>query len=193
MSITVKSYNGQLLFVMDDEISYENLIVDLESLLESPVFVSDGFFPKAFFDFKCRIMDEMKMEQLLQVLFEKQVVIFSGVKQDKKEQPTLSKIKVINTTIHAGQELFLEQDTLIIGNINAGAVVNTRKKLYVLGKVEGYINATSKDSQINGQYFNNAHIRILGVSRHNFTSLELTMLYYNNKSIYEERGEMIHG
>ena len=52
MHIKVKGVSGHLVFVLDDSQEFNNLIKELEGLLDSPLFKSNGFYPKAFFDFK---------------------------------------------------------------------------------------------------------------------------------------------
>ena len=190
MYIKVKGVNDRLVFVMDDQTEFKNLIVELESLLEKPIFKNDEFFPKAFFDFKSRILKQNEVDALLDLLFEKQVVVFDGI--PLPEENSKVKIKVINRTIHAGEVIHVTQDTLIIGHINAGAIVYFTGKLYVLGKIRGLVEGNGKDSQISGQCFLNAHIRINGVSRQDYTSLELTMLYYRDNDIYLDKGEMMY-
>lgn len=190
MYIKVKGVNDRLIFVFDDQTTFHNLIEELKSLLEKPIFKNDGFFPKAFFDFKSRILQEKEMAELLDVLFSMQVVIFGGLVGD--EEKPKQKIKIIQRTIHAGEIITCHRDTLIIGHINAGAIVRFTSKLYVLGKIKGLVEGLYPDSQISGQCFENAHIRINGISRHDYTSLELTMLYYKDNDIYLDKGEMIY-
>lgn len=190
MHIKVKGLNDHLIFVFDDQEKFENLMEELTSLLEKPMFNNKEFFPKAFFDFKSRILRDEELGRLLDILFEKQVVLFDGI--NTIEINKKSKIKVINRTIHAGEILKVTQDTLIIGHINAGAIVKFTGKLYVLGKVRGMVEGIGEDCQVSGQYFKNAHIRINNVSRHDYTSYELTMLYYRDNDIYLDKGEMIY-
>ena len=108
----------------------------------------------------------------------------------KKEQK--NDIKVIKKTIHSGEVLEINQDTLIIGQINPGAIVRFSGKLYVMGRVSGFIEGVNAKSRISGQCFKNAHIRINGVSRQSYTSSELTMLYYKDNEIFLDKGDMIY-
>lgn len=190
MCIKIKSMNDSLIFIFDENEKFEVLLDTLKGLLDKPIFSNEGFFPKAFFDFKCRILEESEVDQLLDILFEKQVVTFAGVSGiiPSKE----SSIHVINRTIHGGEEIHLDQETLIIGHINAGAIVTFIDKLYVVGTIHGMVEGLGAKSKISAQSFQNAHIRINGVSRHSYTSLELTMLYYRDNDICLDKGEMIY-
>lgn len=108
----------------------------------------------------------------------------------KKEHQ--NKIKVINKTIHSGEVLEINQDTLIIGQINPGAIVRFTGKLYVMGRVSGLVEGLNARSKVSGLYFKDAHIRINGISRQNYTSYELTMLYYKDNEIFLDKGDMVY-
>ena len=95
MHIKVKGVSGHLVFVLDDSQEFNNLIKELEGLLDSPLFKSNGFYPKAFFDFKSRILSVRELTCLLDLLFEKQVLLFDGINMIKKEP----KNKINNTYI----------------------------------------------------------------------------------------------
>ena len=190
MHIKVKGVSGHLVFVFDDSQEFNSLMSELESLLESPLLKSDGYFPRAFFDFKSRILSVHELSKLLELLFEKQVLLFDGINMVKKEQK--NDIKVIKKTIHSGEVLEINQDTLIIGQINPGAIVRFSGKLYGMGRVSGFIEGVNAKSRISGQCFKNAHIRINGVSRQSYTSSELTMLYYKDNEIFLDKGDMIY-
>ena len=154
MHIKVKGVSGHLVFVLDDSQEFNNLIKELESLLDSPLFKSNGFYPKAFFDFKSRILSVRELTWLLDLLFEKQVLLFDGINMIK--------------------------------------IVRFSGKLYVMGRVSGFVEGMTPNSRISGQCFKNAHIRINGVSRQSYTSFELTMLYYKDSEIFLDKGDMIY-
>ena len=176
MHIKVKGVNNHLVFVLDDNQDFNSLMNELESLLESPLLKSDGYYPRAFFDFKSRILSIHELLRLLDLLFSKQVLLFDG----------------INKTVHAGEILELDQDALIIGQVNPGAIVRFKGKLYVMGRVSGLVEGLNARAKISGQFFKNAHVRINGVSRRNYTSYELTMLYYKDNEIFLDKGDMIY-
>ena len=181
MHIKVKGVNNHLVFVLDDNQDFNSLMNELESLLESPLLKSDGYYPRAFFDFKSRILSIHELLRLLDLLFSKQVLLFDGINMAKVEKK--NKIKVI---------LELDQDALIIGQVNPGAIVRFKGKLYVMGRVSGLVEGLNARAKISGQFFKNAHVRINGVSRRNYTSYELTMLYYKDNEIFLDKGDMIY-
>ena len=191
MHIKVKGVNDYLVFLMEEEVEFENLINELEDLLEKPMFQNSGYFPKAFFDFKSRFINEFEMKQLLELILRKQVVLFAGVNPLPKSQH--NKLLVISRTIHAGEHLILDQDALITGHINPGGIVTFSDKLYVLGKISGMVEGLKEESSVSGQCFEHAHIRINGISRHDVTSFTLSVIYYRNKEICLDKGELLYG
>ena len=48
MHIKVKGVNGHLVFVLDDSQEFNNLMKELKSLLDSPLFKSNGFYERLF-------------------------------------------------------------------------------------------------------------------------------------------------
>ena len=113
-------------------------------------------------------------------------IFSSQITVDTGENQTAS------VTIHSGEVLKIDQDALIIGQINPGAIVRFSGKLYVMGRVSGFVEGMTPNSRISGQCFKNAHIRINGVSRQSYTSFELTMLYYKDSEIFLDKGDMIY-
>ena len=59
MYILVKNLNSRLIFVMNDEVQFNILLDELKSLKQS-FFKKEDYYPKAFFDFQCRILKKMK-------------------------------------------------------------------------------------------------------------------------------------
>lgn len=188
--ITVKGINGELVFVVNEELSFCEVIKQLESLLDKPLLKNNGFYPKALFDFKCRIIEDYEFELLIKVLLEKEVVLFGGIIEHASS--TQSKMRVIHTTVRSGQVLELEGDVLLIGNVNPGGLVRVEGTLYVMGRVSGTIEGRFESSRINGQYFDKANIKICGVYHQEFTSLDLSLLYYKDNEVLVEKGEMVY-
>lgn len=190
MYILVKNYNGRLIFICDDQIQFDKLLNELKSLLEKSFFKHKDYFPKAFFDFKSRIINEEEMLALFQCLIETKCIIFGGfVKEPEKED---KKIKVIDGSIHGGEILYIDEDTLITGAVNPGAIIYLKSRLYVLKEVYGTIEGIHETAQVYSKYFKNATIRFFGKSIHNFTSFTMSVLYYKDNEIVCDKEESIN-
>ncbi|MBM6929879.1 hypothetical protein H5999_02205 [[Clostridium] spiroforme] len=190
MYILVKNYNGRLIFICDDQIQFDRLLNELTSLLKKSFFKHKDFFPKAFFDFKSRIISEEDMLALFRCLIETKCIIFGGfVKEPKNED---KKIKVINGSIHGGEVLYIDEDTLITGAVNPGAIIYLKARLYILKEVYGTIEGIHETAQIYSKYFKNATIRFFGKSIHNFTSFTMSVLYYKDNEIVCDKEESVN-
>lgn len=190
MYILVKNYNGRLIFICNDQISFEKLLNELKSLLKKSFFKHKDYFPKAFFDFKSRILNEEEMIALFQCLIETKCILFGGfVKEPEKDD---KKIKVIDGSIHGGEIVYIDEDTLITGSVNPGAIIYVKAKLYILEEVYGTIEGIHERAAIYSQFFKNATIRFFGKSIHNFTSFTMSVLYYKDNEIVCDKEESIN-
>ena len=101
MYILVKNLNSRLIFVMNDEVQFNILLDELKSLLKQSFFKKEDYYPKAFFDFQCRILKEDEILAFFKVLVECQSLLFGGFveKKTQKEQ----EIRMIERSIHGGE------------------------------------------------------------------------------------------
>lgn len=190
MYILVKNYNGRLIFICNDQIQFEKLLNELKSLLKKSFFKHKDYFPKAFFDFKSRILNEEELIALFQCLIETKCILFGGfVKEPEKED---KKIKVIDGSVHGGEIVYIDEDTLITGSVNPGAIIYLQAKLYILEEVYGTIEGIHERAAIYSQFFKNATIRFFGKSIHNFTSFTMSVLYYKDNEIVCDKEESIN-
>ena len=55
MNIEVKGINGILVMKVNENCTFQQFLDDLNQLLEQPLFQQEGYYPRAFFDFGCRV------------------------------------------------------------------------------------------------------------------------------------------
>ena len=55
MNIEVKGINGRLIMKVQENCSFDQFLEDLDQLLDQPLFIQEGYYPRAFFDFGCRV------------------------------------------------------------------------------------------------------------------------------------------
>ena len=108
MYILVKNLNSRLIFVMNDEVQFNILLDELKSLLKQSFFKKEDYYPKAFFDFQCRILKEDEILAFFKVLVECQSLLFGGFveKKTQKEQ----EIRMIEGSIHGGEVIEINED-----------------------------------------------------------------------------------
>lgn len=188
MGIVVKGNNDILIFRCKIDNNFENIIQEIEELLDKPLFIQEGYFPKAFFDFGCRYLTEEQVEKLINVIFVKKRVLFYGInlKEDKK-----NKVNVYSKVIHAGEIIEINEDTLFLNGLNRDAVVFSQNDIYFLGTVKGKIISNNQNIKIYGHNFDKATIKIMNKSLHDLTTFTSSMIYYDNEMIFVEKEEEI--
>ena len=190
MYILVKNLNSRLIFVMNDEVQFNILLDELKSLLKQSFFKKEDYYPKAFFDFQCRILKEDEILAFFKVLVECQSLLFGGFveKKTQKEQ----EIRMIERSIHGGEVIEINEDTLITGKINPGAIIQLNAKLYVMQGVYGIIESNNSQASISCQVFKDATVRFFKKTIHHFTTFEMSLVYYKDDAIVIEKGDYIH-
>ncbi|MGN1182127.1 MAG: hypothetical protein ACI4SR_03900 [Faecalibacillus sp.] len=190
MSILVKNLNGRLIFIFNDQIQFDKLLIELKGLLKKSFFKHKDYFPKAFFDFKSRILSEEELIQLFDCLIETKCILFGGfVKDESNEEKHLN---MIDRSIHAGEILYIHEDTLLTGSVNPGAVIYLGAKLYVLKGVYGTIEGIKENASICSKEYKNATIRFFESALHSFTSFTMCILYYKDNEIVCDREECVN-
>lgn len=92
-------------------------------------------------------------------MVECQSLLFGGFveKKTQKEQ----EIRMIERSIHGGEVIEINEDTLITGKINPGAIIQLNAKLYVMQGVYGIIESNNSQASISSQVFKDATLRFL--------------------------------
>lgn len=173
-----------------NEVQFNILLDELKSLLKQSFFKKEDYYPKAFFDFQCRILKEDEILAFFKVLVECQSLLFGGFveKKTQKEQ----EIRMIEGSIHGGEVIEINEDTLITGKINPGAIIQLNAKLYVMQGVYGIIESNNSQASISSQVFKDATLRFFKKTIHHFTTFEMSLVYYKDDAIVIEKGDYIH-
>lgn len=179
MNIEVKGINGILVMKVNENCSFHVFLKDLDKLLDQPLFLQEGYYPRAFFDFGSRIVSNEELEQLLLLLNHKERVLFDGMTLPQKSQHVLVK----KEQLHNGEEIFVDQETLFLGAVNPGSYVYCYQNVYFLNTVKGTIVAMNENVKIFGHDFQNAQIIINQQSIHDLTISALTSVYYKDNQI----------
>ena len=179
MSIQVKNINNILVVRCFDETDFQKYLDEIEKLLDLPLFNKECFYPKAFFDFGCRNLNENEFSKLLNLLKEKQKVIFCGINMDEKKKS----IDMYSDILRNGDEVHIYNKTLFLSSLHSGSVVYCHDDVYFLNDVKGHIVLMHNDVKVYGHHFQNAKISIGDVALHNLTTSSFTSIYYKDHSI----------
>lgn len=179
MNIEVKGINDVLILKCYHKTSFEVVLNDLNELLEQPIFQQDGFFPRAFFDFGSRKIEEYELVQLMNLLNEKKKILFAGLSLPY----TYHQISMRSEQVHNGDEITVYNETLFLGVINTGGVIYCYSDVYFLNEVKGTIVAMNGDVKIYGHHFTHAQIIINQKPLHDMTTSAFTSVYYKDNDI----------
>ena len=181
MNVKIKGINDYLYFELNEQVQFNCILEDLKSILDSLPKTTHGYFPKAFFDLKSRILSNKEMCCLIDMLYGSQKVLFGGI----KEQLEGRTMKLVEKDIYNGEIVEANnQDLLVIGNVHVGAIVRGNKNIYIIGKVEGAVEALAKESTINLSSANHARISIFNRLWQDVTIFTLSLFYYKNDQIH---------
>ncbi len=179
MNIEVKGVNGVLVLKVNQFCDFDTVLNDLNMLLEQPIFQQDGYYPRAYFDFGCRLLKDDELKSLIVLLKAKKRVIFEGLSLPKKEHA----LSIQREQLRNGEEIYIENETLFLGTVNPGSYVYCHDNVYFLNTVKGTIIAMNENVKIYGHDFQKAQIIINQQSLHDLTTSALTSVYYKDNQI----------
>lgn len=183
MNVEVKGVNDILVMKLNQECHFDLILDDLNKLLDQPIFLQDGYYPRAFFDCGCRQMEESDIERLLSLLKCKKKVIFDGISVPYQK----NQLDVFQEQVHNGEEVHILKETLFLGTVNPGSYVYCYDNVYFLNVVRGNIIMLNEQAKIYGHDFKNAQIIINQQTLHNLTTSALTSVYYRDDQIVVEK------
>lgn len=179
MNIEVKGINGILVMKVNENCIFQQFLDDLNQLLEQPLFQQEGYYPRAFFDFGCRVLAIDEVHSLMDLLMQKEKVLFDGMTYH--QQP--HHVHIRKEQLHNGEEIIIDHETLFLGIVNPGSYVYCYQNVYFLNTVKGTIVAMNEDVRIFGHDFQNAQIIINQQTLHDLTTSALTSVYYKDNQI----------
>lgn len=183
MNIEVKGVNGILVMKVNQNCTFEIFLDDLNMLLEQPIFQQDGYYPRAYFDFGCRQLQENELKALILLLKEKKKILFDGLSLPNIQ----NQLEIKRQQLHNGEELFIQNETLFLGTVNPGSYVYCADNVYFLNTVKGTIIAMNENVKIYGHDFQNAQIIINQETLHDLTTSALTSVYYKDNQILAKK------
>lgn len=179
MNIEVKGINDILVMKCNENVCFDEILKDFNELLEQPIFNQDSYYPRAFFDFGCRQLQNNELKELIKIISEKKKILFEGISIPRNYQH----IHMNKEQIHNGEEIYVYQETLFLGTINTGGYVYCYRDVYFLNEVKGTIIAMNGNVKIYGHHFAHAQIIINRKILHNVTTSAFVSIYYKDDEI----------
>lgn len=179
MNIEVKGINDVLMMKCNEKAYFQDIMNDLEKLLEQPIFNQEGYFPRAFFDFGCRQLEDSEILLLISLLKQKKKVLFEGISLPR----SYNHIDMKKESVHNGEEVYIYHETLFLGSIHTGGYIYCYDNVYFLNEVKGMIIAMNSDVKIYGHHFSHAQIIINRKVLQDVTTSAFTSIYYKDNEI----------
>ncbi len=185
MCIRVRGKNDILYFQFDENVVFNDLYEELKKLLGLPAFNKNGYYSKGFFDFGSRILYEIEIENILDVLINHKNLLLVGINHPENSQKYT---KVVHTTIHSGEVVEIYEDVVFVGKINKGGLLKSLGNVYIVGNVLGDIELICRSSKIYGDSFMGANIKIFNKNIKNLTNFSASSIYYEDGKIIIDNG-----
>lgn len=179
MNVEVKGVNDILVMKVFNDCDFNLILNDIETLLDQPIFNQDGYYPRVFFDFGCRQLEDYEIKELITILYQKKKVIFDGISLPHIQ----NQLDVKREQLHNGEEVYIYNETLFLGVVNPGSYVYCYDNVYFLNVVKGTIIAMNENIKIFGHDFKNAQVIINHETIHDLTTSALTSVYYDKGNI----------
>ena len=184
MNIEVMWINDILVLKCREDVAFSDVFNDLQKLLEQPFFNQDGFYPRAFFDFGCRVMQDHEITELINFLSQTKKILFDGMNIN----PTYQQIYLSKDDVYNGEEIYVTKPTLFLGTIHNDAYIYCYEDVYFLNQMSGHLIVMNEHAKIYG------HARIQDILKNqklnqNTTSFALKRGYDNNQNDTHMREE----
>lgn len=172
----VKAVNHHFVYVSHDV--FDLMIRNCKEKLLACSSFCDGKF-KAFFD--CPECNENQLIQLLDIC-EKSSTLFLGF----IHHPESAYVHVYHQKIYAGEEIVLNEDTMILQDIPKDCFIRCYGNLIVIGEIKGCIDLQYETCTCVGGSFNHARIRIFDSNFQEMTYFSSSCYYYKDYQINRE-------
>lgn len=164
--VTIKGIKDGLVFLLDDECEFDDLLTELRYKLEhSHTNILAG--PIIHVDIKLgsRHITEEQKQSILEIMKQKGNLLVRSVESPelKLEKELGSDITIMSGLVRSGQVLHHEGNLLFLGDINPGGSVTSTGDIYILGALRGMAHAGfdgNEDTVIAASHFAPTQLRI---------------------------------
>ncbi|GIO34747.1 MULTISPECIES: septum site-determining protein MinC [Paenibacillus] len=162
--VTIKGIKDGLVFLLDDECEYEELLGELRFKLEhSHQNILTG--PIIHVDVKLgsRRITEDEKQRMLDILKQKGNLLIRSIEYPEPEQAQAPPYKIMCGMVRSGQVLRHQGDLLFLGDVNPGGSILCTGDIYILGALRGMAHAGvdgNEESIIAASHFAPTQLRI---------------------------------
>lgn len=147
--VTVKGTKEGLLFLLDDQAAFDDLIQFLEHFLHGDQqTMFQGPSVPITVDYGNRILTSVQASALLQLFLGRDNLLIKewGSHTNARQSLFLNRIRgdrqtILKGTVRAGQKLVYDGDVVVIGDVNPGGEIVSTGDVYVFGRLRGIAHA----------------------------------------------------
>jgi septum site-determining protein MinC len=149
-NVTIKGTKDGLIFHLNDSCAFKDIIVELEDKLSiTPHQYSEDKLVSIKVKLGNRFLTNEQQELLRNTIRNKKNLVISEIESNvmsKEEAEQLikdNKIESFTQMVRSGQELSVDGDLLLIGDVNPGGIIKATGNIYVMGTLKGTAHAGS--------------------------------------------------
>jgi septum site-determining protein MinC len=165
--VTIKGVKEGLVFLLDDQCSFDELLQELDAKLAKHEQHLIGPIIHIFVKLGSRQLQEDELEQLRQTFRKQGNLVIQSIESDA-HPPDLAGAALMTHTgiVRSGQTLEYRGHLLLLGDVNPGGIVRCTGDIYVLGSLRGIAHAGSEGDEcaiIAASYMRPTQLRIADV------------------------------
>lgn len=145
--ITIKGIKEGLVFLLDDDCEFDELLEELGTKLTKHAQQFTGPIIHVFVKLGARRLEEEDQERIRAVLRQQGNLLLQSIESDAPaEEPPSNEgpaLHTVSTIVRSGQTLEFDGHLLLLGDVNPGGIVRCTGDIYILGALRGTAHAGS--------------------------------------------------
>lgn len=165
--VTIKGNKDGLVFVLDDQCDFSDLLDELKFKLEKTHSnILSGPIVHVQVKLGSRRITEAEQTDMLTVMKQKGNLIVKSFESDTAQEEENHHLKIMTGMVRSGQTLVHEGSLLFLGDINPGGSIICHGDVYIMGSLRGMAHAGSEGNEqaiIAASHMQPMQLRISGV------------------------------
>lgn len=143
--VTIKGIKEGLVFLLDDQCDFVDLLDELNSKLDKHEQQFTGPIVHIFIKLGSRQLDDEDKERIRSILRRQGNLLIQSIESDPPVVDPLSEstpsLHTLTGIVRSGQTLEYEGHLLLLGDVNPGGTIKCTGDVYVLGALRGSVHA----------------------------------------------------
>ncbi len=149
--ITIKGVKEGLVFLLDDQCDFVELLDELSAKLDKHVQQFNGPIVHIFIKLGARQLNEEDKERIKSIFRKQGNLLIQSIESDSPEvDPDAKEVPQLHTMIgmvRSGQTVEYDGHMLLIGDVNPGGTIRCSGDVYVLGALRGSVHAGTQGNE----------------------------------------------